>query len=673
MASSTPHDSQLDTLLEQANSPYTGEALDDLLVGVAGAPPQPDWMSLVAPMVDDTLAAALSDQLEAVQQVADAAAGLNQPKPPAERLEALRAELGRRGLAGFVIPRVDEHMGEYVPPQASRLEWLTGFRGSAGAAVVTLTEGAIFVDGRYTLQVENETDLSLFERQHLVEEPAHEWIGKHLTESQQLGIDPWLHTIAQTRKLEKACRSVGGSLVAVETNPIDTIWQGQPARPVSPIRVHSVEHAGKASSEKRRELAADLRARNIGATVLTLPDSICWLLNIRGGDLPHNPMVLAMAIVNADDAGTTTLFVDPRKVTDAVRAHLGDEVAIAAPDAFGAALTELKASFRKVLLDPNSAPRWVADHLEKNQIVEGPDPTLLPKACKNDVELDGTREAHRRDGAAVTRFLAWLDGRAPQGGLTEQAAADQLRTFREETGQLLDLSFATISGAGPNGAIVHYRVSEASDRELKLDEIYLVDSGGQYLDGTTDITRTVIIGTPTTEMKDRFTRVLKGHIALGTARFPAGTTGAHLDILARAPLWEAGLDYDHGTGHGVGSYLCVHEGPQRISKAVNTVALRPGMIISNEPGYYKTGAYGIRIENLVAVRSLEAPEGAERTLLGFETLTLAPIDRRLIDVDLLTDIERAWVDAYHQRVRDEIGPRVDDATRAWLDQAAAPL
>ncbi len=638
MVTSTSEQQTLDQLLERASSRYSGASLDALLAGIAGAPRHPGWTTLVAPRVDAPLERALHDQLEAVREVAGLASGLDQGRPPKARLNALRAELERRDLDGFVVPRVDEHMGEYVPPQAARLEWLTGFSGSAGAAIVTRTAGAIFVDGRYTLQVEQEADLSLFERRHLVEEPPARWVETQLQEGQRLGIDPWLHTIGSARRLGKACKRAGATLVTVDSNPIDAIWDGQPARPISPIRAHAVEHAGRTSADKRRAVAADLRARNIGAAVLTLPDSICWLLNIRGGDLPHNPMVLAMLLIHADEAGTCTLFVDPRKVTEDVTRHLGDEVAVAAPDALAEALAALTASDHKVLLDPASAPRWIADRLDAEQIVEDQDPTLLPKARKNEVELEGTREAHRRDGAAVSKFLAWLDQRAPRGGLTERDAADQLRAFREESDALLDLSFETISGAGPNGAIVHYRVSEESNRALNAGELYLVDSGGQYLDGTTDITRTVIVGVPTDEMRDRFTRVLKGHIALATARFPTGTTGAHLDILARTPLWEAGLDYDHGTGHGVGSYLCVHEGPHRISKSVNTVALEPGMIISNEPGYYKVGAYGIRIENLVVVREVETPEGGERDLLGFETITLAPIDRRLAvfeAVDLL--------------------------------------
>lgn len=672
MSTSTPT-ANLDALLQQAASPYQSNTLDALLEGVASAPAQAIWTDLVAPSVDDSLTLALNERLAAVSAASKSASGLDQSPAPSSRLASLRAEMVRRGVDGFVIPKVDEHMGEYVSPHAERLAWLTGYTGSAGLAVVLADSAAIFVDGRYTLQVANETDLSLFTRQHLVTEPPTAWVAANLAKGQKLAIDPWLHTVGGARGLAKACKSAGAELVSLPENLVDAVWQGQPARPLSPVRVHQVAHSGQASGEKRRAIASVLRDRGAQAAVVTLPDSICWLLNVRGGDLPHNPMVLGMLIQQADEAGRCTLFVDERKLTPAVRLHLGDEVSIASPEAFGAALKALSEAGAQVLLDPGSAPRWVADQLNADEIIEAQDLTLLPKACKNDVELQGMRNAHRRDGAAVTTFLAWLETRSPQGGLTELAASDKLRECREAAGELLDLSFATISGSGPNGAIVHYRVTPASDRELGVGELYLVDSGGQYVDGTTDITRTVAVGTASDEMRDRYTRVLRGHIALGTAQFPTGTTGSQLDMLARAPLWEAGLDYDHGTGHGVGSYLCVHEGPQRISKKPNTVALEPGMVVSNEPGYYKNGAYGIRIENLVAVKSVAKPQGAEREMLGFETLTLAPLDRRLIDVASMNRAEIAWVDAYHERVRETLTPRLDPEVGTWLAAATAPL
>jgi Xaa-Pro aminopeptidase len=666
-------DERLAGLLSGAGSAYSIDALPGLLAGVAGAPAGHEWTSLVAPAVGDELRAALSERLTQARQADGGLSG----RAPSSRLAGLRAELERRGLDGFVVPRVDEHVGEYVPPQAQRLAWLTGFSGSAGVAVVLADEAAIFVDGRYTLQVEQEADLRLFTRQHLITEPPKDWIRAHLPEGAKLGFDPWLHPLADARALAEACKRAGGELVAVAGNPIDALWSDQPARPLSPVRVHPLARAGQSSAAKRAALAAGLADDGVAAAVLTLPDSICWLLNVRGADLPHNPMVLSFALLRAD--GRVDWFVDERKLVAGVREHLkegedaGEGVAIHAPAALGAALAALGAEGVKVRVDPKSVPQWIVDRLAGARLVEEDDPCLMPKACKNPVELAGAREAHRRDGAAVTRFLAWLDREAPKGGLDELAAAERLHGFRRDTGELLDLSFETISGAGPNGAIVHYRVTEESNRPIEPGTLYLVDSGGQYADGTTDITRTVAIGVPSDEMRDRFTRVLKGHIALATVRFPKGTTGAHLDTLARLPLWSAGLDYDHGTGHGVGSYLCVHEGPHRISKAVNTVALAPGMIVSNEPGYYKSGGYGIRIENLVVVAEVAGIDGAEREMLGVETLTLAPIDRRLVAPELLSDDELAWLNAYHARVRAELSGRVDPETATWLAQATGEI
>lgn len=587
-----------------------------------------------------------------------------------ERVSALRGMLVQDGLQGFVVPRADEHQGEYVPPGAERLAWLTGFSGSAGMAIVLAQKAAIFVDGRYTLQVGDQIDPAVFEVRHITEQPASAWLRESLSGGGRLGYDPWLHTAHGAARLRAACEAVGAELAPVAENPIDRLWEDRPARPDIPFEIHPPELAGETSASKRSALADKLADRDVDATVLTLPDSIAWLLNIRGRDVPRTPFPLSFAILRND--ATLTLFAPAGKVDAALARHLGDGVAVEPPGAFEAALAGFAG--RRVSVDPASAADRIFRVLDAaGALVErDADPCQLPKACKNAVELEGARNAHRRDGAALTRFLAWLARETPGGAVDELAAADWLERYRRESNLLRDLSFDTISGAGPNGAIVHYRVTPETNRRLQPGSLYLVDSGGQYADGTTDVTRTVAIGAPTAEMRRHFTLVLKGHIALALARFPVGTTGSQIDALARIALWADGLDYDHGTGHGVGSYLSVHEGPQRISKMPNSVALQPGMIVSNEPGYYRTGEYGIRIENLVAVREA-AVAGAERPMLGFETLTLAPIDRNLIDSGLLTEEENAWVDAYHARVRDSIGPLVDSETAAWLDEATRPL
>ncbi|EKE68393.1 aminopeptidase P family protein [Oceanibaculum indicum] len=593
--------------------------------------------------------------------------------PHVTRLAALRAELARLGLHGFLVPRADEHQGEYVPTRAERLAWLTGFTGSAGNAVVLRDLAAVFVDGRYTLQVATQVDGGLFARIHSADQAPSDWIAANLPAGAKLGYDPWLHTPNEVEKLKAAAEKAKGHLVAVEGNPLDAVWADQPAPPATPALPHDIAHAGVASADKRRQIAAELAKAGEDAAALTLPESIAWLLNIRGTDVPHTPLPLSFAIVKAD--ASVSLFIDPAKLGEATRRHLGNEVSVSAPDAFLPALAALGTAGKIVRADPATAPVAVFEQLQQAgaKLVRAADPCLLPKACKNPVELAGSREAHRRDGAAVTRFLAWLSREAPKGTVDELTASDRLEAFRAESGLLRDLSFDTISGSGPNGAIVHYRATEATNRVMQPGELYLVDSGAQYLDGTTDITRTIAIGQPSAEMRDRFTRVLKGHIAIATARFPKGTTGSQLDALARLSLWQGGLDYDHGTGHGVGSYLSVHEGPQRISKAGNTIALQPGMIVSNEPGYYKTGAYGIRIENLVAVTDAAEVPGGERPMMGFETLTLAPIDRALIDPALLTPEERAWMDRYHARVRETLAPLLDTETSTWLEDATRPL
>jgi Xaa-Pro aminopeptidase len=590
----------------------------------------------------------------------------------AERLAALRTELKRLGVSGFLVPRADEHQGEYVPPNAERLAWLTGFTGSAGLAIILMDKAAIFVDGRYTLQADNEVDAALYEHRHMSDAPAADWIADQVGSGEVLAYDPRLHTVIELERYQSAVAKAGGKMAALAENPIDTIWRDRPAPPLGPIVPHDLRFAGQASGEKRRLLAGKLAQDRVDAVVLTAPDSIAWLLNIRGRDVPYTPLPLSFAILDREER--VILFVDGRKVGAAIARHLGDQVSIAAPETFGSALEALAREGKRVQVDPATASAWVFERLQAagETIHRGPDPCLLPKACKNDVELAGSRAAHRRDGVALTRFLAWLAANAPKGGLREIAVSDRLETFRREGEHFQGLSFPTISGAGANGAIVHYRAAPASERVLETGSLYLVDSGAQYLDGTTDVTRTVAVGEPSEEMRDRFTRVLKGHIALASCRFPQGTTGSQLDALARHALWQAGLDYDHGTGHGVGSYLSVHEGPQRISKAANSQALLPGMIVSDEPGYYRAGAYGIRIENLVAVRKIEH-EDLDRPMLDFETLTLAPIDRHVLEPALMSDEDINWLDSYHARVREELSPLLDSATATWLAEATEPL
>ncbi|WP_436637855.1 aminopeptidase P family protein [Microbaculum sp. FT89] len=594
------------------------------------------------------------------------------PSHGAERLARLRAELERRGLDGFLIPRSDEHQGEYVPPGAERLKWLTGFSGSAGLAVVLKHAAAIFVDGRYTLQVRDQVDTGAFEPLHLIDPGWHAWLEEQLQAGATLGYDPWLHTVAGIRRLEKIAEKTGATLVPTPDNPVDAIWTDRPGPPLGQVVVHPLDVAGRSAADKLADVQKTLAKARAGATVLTQPDSIAWLLNIRGSDVQHTPLPLSFAVVPAE--GRPTLLIDSRKLTNTSRAHIEDVADIAEPSEFGPALDEAAGGQGAIRLDPATTARWIADRIEAagGRTVDGDDPCTLPKATKNAAEIAGARAAHLRDGAAVSRFLAWLDREAASGGVDEIAAATALEGFRAATGQLKEISFDTISGAGPNGAIVHYRVTTDTNRPLEPNSLYLVDSGAQYVDGTTDITRTVAIGAPTADMRRHFTLVLKGHIAIATARFPEGTSGAQIDTLARYPLWQAGLDFDHGTGHGVGSFLSVHEGPQRIAKT-GTVPFRPGMIVSNEPGYYRTGHYGIRIENLELVKPPEPVPGGEKALLSFETLTLAPIDRRLVDVALLSEAEKAWLNAYHARVRAEIGPQLDGDDRAWLEAATAPL
>jgi Xaa-Pro aminopeptidase len=659
-------------LLRQSGRPTEPQALDSLMRGLAAAPEGlagPEWVELVAPGADAQLTKALEKWRA---ELAGRDDGLEASPAPLDRLAALRAELARRGLDGFVVPRADEHQGEYVARQSQRLGWLTGFSGSAGLAIVLADRAAIFVDGRYTLAVRGQVDVEAFVPHQVPEQSPENWIAENLPKGGKLGFDPWLQTVDGQERYARAAQRAGGTFVPVDSNPIDAVWRDRPAPPLAPVQPHPTEFAGEAGEAKRQRIGGIVASKGADVALLTAPDSIAWLLNVRGGDVPRTPFALGFALLHAD--GHVDLFMDRRKLPERTVQWLGNAVTLAPPDELGAALETLGKMNKRVLIETSTAPHWAATRLQSSgaQIVRDADPVALPKACKNAVELDGIRAAHRRDGAAVSKFLGWLAKESPSGKLREIEVSDKLQALRQDTGALRDLSFDTISGAGPNGAIVHYRASEASERPLETGNLYLVDSGGQYRDGTTDITRTVAVGTPTPEMRDRFTRVLKGHIALGSARFPVGTTGSQLDALARSALWQVGLDYDHGTGHGVGAYLSVHEGPHRISKVANNVALQPGMIVSNEPGYYKTGGYGIRIENLVAVREAHI-EGADRKYLEFETLTLAPIDLNCIDLELLTGPEKAWLNAYHARVREVVGPQVDDATRAWLVEATKAI
>lgn len=583
----------------------------------------------------------------------------------------IRAAMARQGLDGFLVPHEDEHQNEYLPAANDRLAWASGFTGSAGAGVIMIDRAAVFVDGRYTLQVREQVDQGVFEILDLVEGGVPAYLETAKTGA-VIGYDARLHSPQALDSLKAAAAKAGAQLKAVAVNPLDEAWGAErPAQPAAPIVPQPVEYAGEDSASKRGRVGAGLSSLGADAAVITAPSSIAWLFNVRGGDVIRSPLPLAQAIVNVD--GTARVFIDPAKVTADLPAWLGNQVSLETPDALDGALADLAG--KSVLVDPAQSSAWYFDALTAAgaKVVRGMDPCTLPRARKNAVELDGTREAHRRDGAALTRFLHWLATDGQINPPDEKEAVAKLEAFREATGVLKDLSFDTIGAANGHGALPHYRPTERSNQRAALGSLLLVDSGGQYLDGTTDVTRTVAIGEPSAEMVTRNTLVLKGHLAIARLRFPAGTTGSAIDAFARAALWAHGLDYDHGTGHGVGVYLGVHEGPQRISKAPNTIALQPGMIVSNEPGYYKDGEYGIRIENLEVVMPAEPVAGGDRPMHRFEALTLAPIDRRLIDKALLSAEEVAQFDAYHARVLREIGPRVEAEIRAWMEEVCAPL
>ena len=661
-----PHDALLDRALAEAGLDLDLATLDSLLAGSAAAPDshEPDaWLALIGPDLPAPLVALLRARRDALRPKPD-------PHPDhAARLGRLREELRARGAEGFVLMRTDEHGSEYLPRYAERVAWLTGFTGSAAQAAVLAERATVLSDGRYTVQLAQQVDAALFERRHLVEQPLSAWLEEHLPSGARLGFDPWLTRRAERERLATVVKAKGGSLIALDPNPVDAIWTERPPPPIAPVRRHDQRYAGQSDAEKRARIAAELDKKGADALLLTAADSIAWLLNLRGGDIAFNPLVLSYALLARD--GTCRWFVDPRKLPQSL--SLPNAVTVAPAGGFLAALDALGRAGAKVLVDPGTAHVGFLDRLEAAgaRLVEGEDPCILAKAQKNEVELAGAVDAQRRDGAAVARFLAWLAAQPLDGGLDELAAAARLEQERAKDPLFCGPSFDSISAHGPNAALPHYRALPETARPLTGDTLYLIDSGGQYLDATTDITRTVALGTPSEEMCRRFTLVLKGMIAVSLAVFAEGTNGAQIDGFARAALWRHGLDFDHGTGHGVGAFLCVHEGPARISK-LGTVPLKPGMILSNEPGYYKPDAYGIRIENLVAVESRGKPEGGDRELLGFRTLTLCPIDRRLIETMLLTAEERSWLDAYHARVREELRPLVGDAA-GWLDAACAPL
>ncbi|MBI1274045.1 MAG: M24 family metallopeptidase [Alphaproteobacteria bacterium] len=597
----------------------------------------------------------------------------------AARLQALRAVLAEGGLDGFIVPMTDEYMNEYVPPSARRIEFMTGFTGSAGMLIVMKQKAAFFTDGRYTLQAARQLPHGLFEQHDSLQTPPSDWIRQNLKEGNKLGYDPWLHTAATVERYRMAAVKADAYLAATEKNPVDAIWKDRPPPTAAPIAVHPQQFAGVAPAEKRSMLAAEMERGRLAAAVITDPASVAWLLNVRGADVPHTPLPLSFAILHRD--ASVDWFVSPRKLADGVNTALGAEVRINAPESFAAKLDELGAQKAAVRIDPQGSASWIVERLRAAgaRIDRGPDLCELPRACKNETEIAGMRAAHRRDGAALCKFLHWIDTNAAAGQISELDAEKTLLDFRANGEHFRGTSFDTISGAGPNGAIVHYRTTAETARKLEPGTLYLVDSGGQYLDGTTDVTRTVFIAAPGDEpgeeMRDRFTRVLKGHIALAAIRFPVGTVGQELDALARQYLWATGVDYNHGTGHGVGCYLGVHEGPQNIARRIGreVTPLRPGMVLSNEPGYYKAGHYGIRIENLQLVTGPETLAGGELPVLGFEPLTLAPIDRRLIALGMLTRAEKEWLNAYHRQVFEAIGPQLEGDAAKWLAAATAAI
>jgi Xaa-Pro aminopeptidase len=666
MSIDVANDQSMQSFLQEAGIGFPVDRFRSLLARAAASPrsyPEDAWMRV---FVSDP-----SEDTKTTLRSLRAAVASTRETPDPSRLDALRVALDAAGVDGFILPRADEHQGEYIPGFANRLAWLTGFTGSAGVIAVLRDRAALFIDGRYTLQADQQVDTDRWERHHVTRTPPGAWIAEHLGVG-KLGFDPKLHAIGAAKRLRATIEAAGGTLVPLDSNPIDTIWANRPGAPLGPVEALSTATTGLSAAEKRKRIGQALTEAKADAAVLNQAESIAWLLNIRGQDTPYTPLPLAYATIDAD--GRVDLFIDGEKLDDQVRTALGNQVSLRPFEDVQQAMTAMGAAGKRVLLDPDTATEWMRVALESAgaDVVEGNDPCIMPRALKNAVEISGIRASHVRDAKAMTKFLRWIDETAPTGRVTESGAVDALQRFRSEGAQWRGPSFPTISGSGPNGAIVHYRVTDDSDRRLGTGELYLVDSGAQYLDGTTDITRTVAIGAPSMEMKERFTLVLKGHIAIATARFPVGTTGGHLDALARQFLWKAGLDFDHGTGHGVGSFLGVHEGPQRISGA-SREPIRPGMLLSNEPGYYKPGGYGIRIENLILAVEAEPLEDSGRPMISFETVTFAPLDRRLIVPFMLTQEEIAWLDAYHAAVRSNVAPALNPSERAWLEQATAPI
>ncbi len=661
--------SKLAQLLKQSGIKQDETEVIELVRGAAAAPVGFDgraWLNMLGTRLMPELEQALEELRLNFHEA------LKSSTESTSKLSKVRDYLAKEGLGGILVPRTDEHQSEYVSAYAQRLSWLTGFTGSAGTALVMKEKALIFVDGRYTLQAREEVNEKLFEVVELAKISVNGWIQENFPPKSQLAYDPQLHTLSAVRSLSISCQSRKSFLAPVNPNPIDCIWQDQPSPPLSPLTPHTLQFSGQSLQEKCRQCAAHIYAAGADAAILTLADSICWLFNVRGADVEYTPVSLAYAILYKDSSAE--VFIDTRKLTNKVREHLGNTVTIKPHSAFQSSLQQLSATGKKIQVDPQTASDWIFQSLgEDAHIVEHEDPCILAKAIKNTVELSGTRAAHLRDGVALTKFLYWMHKNAIKGTVTELDAATLLEEFRSHGENFRGLSFPTITGTGPNGAVVHYRADPTSNRTIEPGDLYLVDSGAQYLDGTTDVTRTIAVGTPTEEMRDRFTRVLKGHIAIATARFPSGTSGGQLDALARLSLWEAGIDFQHGTGHGVGSFLSVHEGPQRISKSLASSALKSGMIISNEPGYYKTDCYGIRIENLLVVAEATIAGDLKEEFLEFDTLTLAPIDRTLIVENMLNTREKKWLNDYHGSVHAQLARYLDSDICHWLEDVTSPI
>lgn len=599
------------------------------------------------------------------------------PEHGKARIAALRGLFTELAVDAILVPRSDEFLGEYVPASAERLLWATGFTGSAGQLLVTENSAIVFVDGRYVTQLDQQVDTTVFTRGDLVGEPPHKWILTHANAGFRLGLDPWMHTGAEVRRIERALADKGSTLVLLPFNPVDRLWTDRPAEPLGPVSIQRESLAGMPAGEKLSRIARELSDKKLDAVLVTDPSSVAWIFNIRGADVPHTPHPLSRAIITAN--GKAQLFVDSRKINSDVGSYLGDLCELVDPSLLAKRLEELATGGRRILVDPDLTSFALIFMIRTfgGEVIEGDDPAKLGRAVKNKTELTGSAAAHLQDGVAVVEFLHWF-GAQPAGSLTEIAAAKALEGSRLRVGErmqnpLKDLSFETIAGAGEHAAIMHYRVTTDSDRSINDGEMFLIDSGAQYVNGTTDITRTVAVGSVSDEQRRFFTLALKGMIAISTARFPKGTRGCDLDPLARIALWKAGADFAHGTGHGVGSYLSVHEGPQRIAR-LSTQELLPGMILSNEPGYYRPGSFGIRIENLIYVREAEAIDGGDQPMLGFKTLTFVPIDRQLIVEDLLTRDELRWLDDYHAQTRAALLPLIEDASvKAWLEQATEPF